>query len=301
MTVVDVPVSAAGREGVAKARALLGTRQDPAAPIAARRQSLAAFAQAAGEPEGVTIVEDNIADVRVDRIAAPAARGRLLYIHGGAFVLGSIRTHRSLAAAFAQASGMAVYAVEYRLAPEHPYPAALDDILSVWRAIAGTAEPVAWLGDSAGAGLALAAIIAARDEGLALPAALVLLSPWVDLTCAGDSHATKAADEIMLTTEGLALDADRYCGSLPAADPRVSPLFADLSGLPRTLIQVGDDEILRDDATRLYERMTAAGGTVTLETWEAMVHAWHAFRAMLPEAGDAIRRAGAFAKAVAGS
>lgn len=296
MTVVHVPVSAAGREGVARVRALLGQRQDPAAPVAARRQSLVAFAEAAGEPEGVTIVEDSIGGVRVDRIAAPDARGRLLYIHGGAFVVGSVRTHRSLAAAFAQASGMTVYAVEYRLAPEHPYPAAIDDILAAWRAIGRSAEPAAWLGDSAGAGLALAAIVAARDLGLALPKALVLLSPWVDLTCAGDSHHAKAADEIMLTTEGLALDADRYRGSLPVADPRVSPLFADLSGLPRTLIQVGDDEILRDDATGLYERMTAAGGMVTLETWEAMVHAWHAFRAMLPEAKEAIRRAGAFLK-----
>ena len=294
MSIVDVPASAAGRTGMALARGFLGGTQDPHAPIETRRAGLAAFAAAAGDPEGVTTSEEVIGGVRVDRIAPPEAHGRLLYIHGGAYVLGSARTHRGMAAAFARASGATALAVDYRLAPEHPYPAAVSDVIAVWTAIADPAEPTIWVGDSAGGGLALAAAVAARDAGLPQPSALVLLNPWVDLTLAGDSHGTRAADEAMLTTEGLGIDAARYRGAVASADPRVSPLFARLDGLPDTFIQVGDSEILLDDAVRLHDRLASAGVDVTLERWEMMIHAWHAFGGFIPEAKLATATAAAF-------
>lgn len=294
MSIVDVPVSPAGREGIDLARGFLGGPQDPHAPIEARRAGLVAFSTAAGEPEGVTVTEQVIGGVRVDQIAPPDAKGRFLYVHGGAYVLGSARTHRGLAAGFARFSGATALAVDYRLAPEHPYPAAIDDIIAVWTAIADPAEPTVWVGDSAGGGLVLAAAVAARDAGMPLPAALVLLSPWADLTLAGDSHRTRADAEAMLTTEGLRIDAGRYCGAIEASDARVSPLFADLNGLPATFIQVGDSEILLDDAVRLHDRMAEAGVEVVLERWEEMIHAWHAFRGMIPEAEAATRSAADF-------
>lgn len=294
--IIDVPVSPAGRDGVARARAMLGDRQDPHAPIELRRQALVAFAEAAGQPSGVELVEDRIGGVRVDRITPPNAAGRLLYLHGGAYVLGSARTHRSLAAEFARRAGASALAVDYRLAPEHPFPAARDDVLAIWEAIAQPEIPTVWIGDSAGGGLALASIIAARDAGMPMPAALILLSPWIDLTLSGESHRRRADVEAMLTTEGLAIDALHYCGGRDPADPQLSPLFGRLEGLPPMLIQVGDNEILLDDAQRLHAALTAVDGIVTLERWQAMIHAWHAFRSMIPEGDAAITAIGDFAR-----
>lgn len=296
MTPEIVPASVAGLAGIAAVRAMLAATPDDAeVSVADRRARLVAFA-AAAPPPPEPVREDRCGGVRVLRVAPASARGRIVYLHGGAYVLGSADTHLRLAAAYARASGAEVVAIDYRLAPEHPWPAALDDAVSVWRALAdGT--PTALLGDSAGGGLALATAIALRDGGVPMPCALAVTSPWVDLTLTAASIDARARVELMLSRRGLALDADRYCAVLPADDPRVSPLFADLAGLPPTLIQVGSAEILYDDAVALATRQTAAGVLVRLQEWRDMGHAWAAFGDAVPEAAASVADVGHFLRA----
>jgi acetyl esterase/lipase len=185
---------------------------------------------------------------------------------------------------------------DYRLAPEHPFPAALEDAVAVYRWLAGRFDPrrIAFMGDSAGGGLALATLYKLRDEGLALPAAAVAVSPWTDLALTGRSLQANAAADPMLNVANLpALANDYLCG----ADPRnhyASPLYGDAAGLPPTLIHVGSDEILRDDAIRMAEKLKAAGCDVEIEVWPRMPHAWHLFARIIPEGRRALARIGAF-------
>ena len=232
---------------------------------------------------GVPVVE-----IEIDGVA-PA--GTLLWFHGGFYVLGSPRTSAALASTVARRTGMKVISVDYRLAPEHPYPAALDDAVACYRAILGSAEGrdpgrVAVVGESAGAGLAAALLIAARNQGLAMPAAGVLFSPYADLTLTGDSMKTKAGVDPSFTAEAIARRAADYVGGADPADPLISPVFADLRGLPPLLIQVGTHELLLDDAVRLAARAAAADVPVTLEVTPGVPHLFQAFAAMLDE-GDA--------------
>lgn len=292
-----VPASPRGIAGIAAVRAILAANPEaPDAPVAARRARLAAFAAAAPRPPE-PIAEDRIGSVRVLRVTPEGARGRIVYLHGGAYVLGSADTHIGLAAACARAAGAGAVVVDYRLAPEHPYPAALDDAIAVWAALAKDDVPTALVGDSAGGGLALAVAVALRDRGLTPPVALAVTSPWCDLTLTAPSLTARADVELMLTRPGLALDAKRYRGPLPAADPHVSPVFAELHGLPPTLIQVGEAEILYDDAATLAARLNAAGVAVRLQSWQAMGHAWAAFGDAVPEAAASIADLGAFCRA----
>ena len=291
MTPKIIPASAAGLAGIATVRAMLAANPDDAdVSVADRRARLAAFA-AAAPPPPEPVHEDRCGGVRVLRVAPASARGRIVYLHGGAYVLGSADTHLRLAAAYARASEAEVVAVDYRLAPEHPWPAALDDAVAVWRALADD-TPTALLGESAGGGLALAVAIALRDDGAATPCALAVTSPWVDLTLTAASIDARADVELMLSRRGLALDADRYRGAIFADDPRVSPLFADLAGLPPTLIQVGSAEILYDDAVALVKRLTAADVPVCLQQWQGMGHAWAAFGEAVPEAAASVADVG---------
>lgn len=221
----------------------------------------------------------------------------LLYLHGGGYCIGSLRTHRGLVAAIARAAGCRALSVDYRLAPEHPFPAAVDDALAAWRFLLGQGcEPArsSIAGDSAGGGLTVATLVAARDAGEALPAAAACLSPWVDLEGTGASMTTKADADPMLQRDGLLRMARAYLGEAPARTPLAAPLHADLAALPPMLIQVGTSEILLDDSTRLAARARSRGVDVSLEVWEEMIHVFQAFMAMLPEAREAVSQIGEF-------
>ncbi len=221
----------------------------------------------------------------------------LLYLHGGGYCIGSIDTHRGLVAEIARASGCRALAVDYRLAPEHPFPAALDDALAAWRYLLSQGcEPsrASIVGDSAGGGLTVATLVAARDAGEPLPGAAACLSPWVDLEGTGESMTTKADQDPMIHREGLLRMARAYLGDAPARTPLAAPLHADLAGLPPLFIQVGTAEALLDDSKRLAERARASGVDVSLEQWEEMIHVFQAFGAMLPEAREAVAKIGEF-------
>ncbi len=228
---------------------------------------------------------------------------RLLHLHGGGYVLGNITTHRDLAGALSQASGCAVLIIDYRLAPEHPFPAAVDDALAALRWMrangpdgAGEAATTFVAGESAGGGLTIATLIAARDAGDPLPDAAVGISAWTDLAMSGASITSRAEADPRVRVEHLQTYAEWYLNGEDPQTPLASPLYADLTGLPPLLLQVGDAEILLDDTTRFTERARAAGVEVTEEIWPELFHVWHHQWAVLPEAQQAIDRIGAYLK-----
>ena len=246
---------------------------------------------------------------RVDAGGVPAAwveapgadAGRvMLYLHGGGYVIGSIDTHRELAGRLSQASAARVLVLDYRLAPEHPYPAAVEDAAAAYRWLLadGGAMPARTViaGDSAGGGLTVAAMLALRDAGDPLPAAGVCLSPWVDMEGIGASMTAKVDVDPMVRREGLVRMAGLYLNGADPRTPLAAPLYADLSGLPPLLIHVGTAETLLDDATRLSERAKAAGVDVTLESWDDMIHVWHLFAPLLPEGQQAVERVGDYVR-----
>jgi epsilon-lactone hydrolase len=274
-------------------------------------------------PESLTIAERRAqyeraekvfptpAEVKVERVAAPtapaewlrppsAAPGRVvLYLHGGGYVIGSPRSHRHLAAAIATAAGSSGLLLEYRCAPEAPFPAAVDDAVAAYRWLLDQGVSpggIVIAGDSAGGGLTVATLLALRDARLPLPAAGVCISPWVDLTCSGASYATKAVNDPIVKRAGVDEMARAYLGTADGRTPFASPLFADLRGLPPLLIQVGSEEVLLDDSVQLAERAKAAGVDTTLEVWDQMIHVWHWFLPMLDEAEEAIAAIGRFAR-----
>jgi acetyl esterase/lipase len=242
----------------------------------------------------------------VDADGVPAAwvkvpesdsRRVVLYLHGGGYVIGSIRTHRDLAQRIARAAGARVLLIDYRLAPEHPHPAAVEDSVRAYRwLLSQGAQPasLAIAGDSAGGGLTVATLVALRDAGVPLPAAAVCLSPWVDLEGLGESMVTKADVDPMVQRDALLRMAAMYLGGHHPRTPLAAPLYADLRSLPPMLIQVGTAETLLDDSLRLAEKARAAGVEVALEAWDDMIHVWQAFAAMLPEGQQAIDRIGEF-------
>jgi cation diffusion facilitator CzcD-associated flavoprotein CzcO/acetyl esterase/lipase len=214
--------------------------------------------------------------------------GVILYLHGGAYCVGSAAGHRALTARLAAASGLPVFSLDYRLAPEHPFPAAIDDAVAAFRAL-HEKGPVIVGGDSAGGGLALATALALRDAGLPLPAALVLLSPWADMSMPGLPPVVPAG-EAMLSPEWATACAAHYLGSTPAESPLASPLRADLSGLPPTLIQAGTDELLHEQAIALHDAMAAAGVEVLCDITARRWHVFQMHGGVLPSADDAIAR-----------
>jgi phosphinothricin tripeptide acetyl hydrolase len=221
----------------------------------------------------------------------------VLYLHGGGYVIGSPRSHRHLAAAIAAAGQASALLLDYRLAPEHPYPAAVDDATAAYRWLLeqGVAPGhVVIGGDSAGGGLTVATLLALRDPRLPLPAGGVCISPWVDLTFSGASYRTRAAVDPIVKRPGIDEMARAYLGATAAQTPLASPLFADLRGLPPLLIHVGSDEVLLDDAVQLADRAKTAGVDATLEVWDRMIHVWHWFLPMLDEAQGAVDGIGRF-------
>lgn len=262
-----------------------------------REEARAGTASSAGRFQ---VRHDRVAAVPVER-HEPAGSGTgslLLFAHGGAYVTGSPQTHRGLAAHLAEASRLQLLSIDYRLAPEWPFPAGRDDVVAVYAALLESGvEKIGLVGDSSGGGLMMQAALAIRDNGLPAPAAIAITSPWVDLACRGTSHETQRHQETMLSTAGLRLDADRYLGGRRPDDPLVSPIYADLAGLPPVLIQVGEHEILADDAVSLVLALERSDVPATLEIWEGMTHAWQAFRHLLPESEAAVARLAAFLRA----
>lgn len=237
--------------------------------------------------------------VEVEVVGAVDSDTVVLYFHGGAYALGTAQTMAALAAHVGRRAGARVVSVDYRLAPEHPFPAAPQDALAAYRGLLATgvaAERVVLVGESAGAGLVVATLASLRAAGLPQPAAAVLLSPWVDLTLSGESVTTKAAADPALGATTIRRRIADYVDPAAVADPRVSPLFADLTGLPPLLIQVGSNEILLDDATRLAARAAAADVAVTLEVTPDVPHVFQAFAGLLDEADAALDRIGAFVR-----
>ena len=221
----------------------------------------------------------------------------LLYLHGGGYFACSPKTHRPITGSFAQA-GLRVFVPDYRLAPEHPYPAAVEDAQAVWEGLrteGHAAEAIAVGGDSAGGGLALALMLALRDEGHPLPAAAVLFSPWTDLAGTGESIRTNAKREAMFDVNSSRDGADFYLGGRDPRTPGISPLYADLQGLPPLLIHVGDREVLRDDATRVTKKARAAGVSVEERVWPVVPHVWQ-MALFVPEARKSLARAAEFVK-----
>lgn len=228
-----------------------------------------------------------------------AADGKvLLYLHGGAYLVGSCRTHRQMVSHIARAAGVNALVPEYRLAPEHPFPAAIDDAVGVYRWLLTNGfgpGDIFIAGDSAGGGLTVATLLSLRHAGLPMPAAVVLLSPFLDVTASGESATTRADQDPWFNARDMHIVADNYCeDESELQNPLVSPVFANVAGLPPTFIQVGDDEILLSDSTRLADKMNDMGLDVEIEIWPEMWHVFQLFIGKMPESRRAIRRIGAF-------
>ena len=229
-----------------------------------------------------------------------AADGKLLlYLHGGAYIVGGCGTHRQLVSHIAAAAGIRALLPEYRLAPEHPFPAAIDDVIGVYRALIAdgyTAENIVMAGDSAGGGLVMAMLLSLRETGDPLPAAACLLSPWLDLASTGESMATRAHRDPWFKPEDMSIIASHYSDKSKFREPLVSPVYADLSGLPPLYIQVGEDEILLSDSTRAADKIREAGGKVDIEIWPDMWHVFQVFVHQMPESRAAICKVGEFVR-----
>jgi acetyl esterase/lipase len=243
------------------------------------------------------VLRVSVAGVEAEWLAPPASAADklILYLHGGAYVAGNCDTHRSLASHIATAAGVRVLLPEYRLAPEHPFPAALDDALGIYRELlaSGVAtDDIVIAGDSAGGGLTMATLLALRDAGDPLPAAACLLSPWLDLAGTGESMRTRAAYDPWFRPEFLPPVRRYYCDESRVLDPLVSPVYARLDQLPPLYIQVGEDEILLSDSTRVAAAVAEAGGVAELEVWPDMWHVFQMFVREMPEARRAVAALG---------
>jgi acetyl esterase/lipase len=239
--------------------------------------------------------------VRGEWLTPPDARpGAILYLHGGGYVSCSAATHRPITAALARLGRRRVLSVDYRLAPEHRFPAAIDDVAAAYEWLLASGVPasgVAVAGDSAGGGLTLALLLRARDAGWPLPRCAVTFSPWVDLAGTGASRLANDGRCAMFRPENILGFAAAYLGDADAMHPLASPLFGDLHGLPPMLIQVDESELLLDDARRLHERLLAAGGESRLEIETGLFHCWQMLDGIVPESRAALRRAADFVDA----
>ena len=252
-------------------------------------------------PRKVTVEETKIRGLHAEWLTPAGCPDDklLLYLHGGAYVMGNCATHRQMVSHIANFSGIKALLPEYRLAPEHPFPSAIDDIVGLYRSLLAdgyAAENIVVAGDSAGGGLTMATLLSLRDAGDPLPAAACLLSPWLDLAANGDSMTTRAKKDPWFQPEDMPIVAAYYCREDELTNPLVSPVYADLSGLPPLYIQVGEDEILLSDSTRAAEKIRAAGGDVEIEIWRGMWHVFQAFLVQVPEGKKAVRRLGGYVR-----
>ncbi len=265
-------------------------------PEAADRDFARAAALVFRRPPYLTHLQGLCGGVPVHWLRTPGVRTDrvLFYIHGGAYFSGSGRTHAGLAARLGREAGVQVCVPDYRLLQEAPFPAAFDDVLAAWEGLIGLGYPphrIALAGDSAGGGLALA-LLAHLLAGGTRPAGLYAMSPWTDLTLAGET--LRSRSEVLIPFHRMAEVVERYCAGTPPADPRVSPLFADWTAPPPVLIQVGEAEALLSDSLRMADCLRAAGGEVTVETWPQVFHVWQILDGWLPEARAALKTGGRF-------
>ena len=271
-------------------------------PIPTEIKANRAFLDAGARPlakgvEGTLINASGVtAEMQIPEGAASDAV--ILYFHGGGYVGGSIASHRNLTGNLALASKCQLLSVEYRLAPENPHPAAVEDAINSYKWLLSEGydpKKIAISGDSAGGGLAIAAQLKIRDEGLPLPVASAPISPWIDMGLSGDTMSSRQSRDPLIRLDLIREFKSQFLGPNDNSnDPYASPLQADLSGLPPMLIHVGDDEMLLSDSERLAEKASAAGVSVTLEVWPEMIHVWHTFVGLFPEAQDGINRIAEF-------
>ncbi len=252
--------------------------------------------------EDAEITPVKAGNVPAEWMRTPASRKDhvMLYLHGGGYVLGSPKTHRSLTAQIAHLTKSSLLVIDYRMGPEDPFPAAIDDALAAWRWLLDDQglDPAkcSVAGDSAGGGLTAAFLLSARDKKLPLPACASLLSPWADLTGTAKALETNASSDPMVNKEGLIRMAGLYLGGASAKDPLASPIFADLKGLPPLLVQVTSAEALYDDSRVLADNAKKAGVNITFQTWPNLVHVFQLFHFMLPEAQAAMEKIGDFTR-----
>ncbi len=264
-------------------------------PVDTQRRRLERFSRTLPPGRGVRAVPASLGGVPCERIAGPGGMA-LLYLHGGAYAIGSARTHRGLAGALARALGAQAWIADYRLSPEHPSPAALEDALIAYRALLASGVAPAQLivaGDSAGGGLTLALAMALRDAGGPLPASLGLLCPWLDLAADAEGPRAPAPREPLLTPEVLTLAAREYAAGADVRAPGISPLFGDLRGLPPMVVSSAADDLLIADADGLAARAAQAGARLTHQRHVGVWHAFQAFAPVMPQAAFAIDRLGA--------
>jgi acetyl esterase/lipase len=267
----------------------------------AMRAEFEAWCERFPDDRAADVARVSAGGVPADRIALPGvATSRLiLYLHGGGYSVGSARSHRSLGKRLAAAARARVLLPDYRLAPEHVFPAAVEDAVAAYRWLLATGvrgEQIAVAGDSAGAGLTLALLVSLRDAGVPLPACAALLSPFADLECRGESYTTLASlDPIVSREMGLGMGG-AYIGDRDPGDPLASPVHAALGGLPPLLIQVGSREVVLDDARALERNARDAGVPAKLDVWPGMIHVWHLFASELEEGQRAIEDVAAFVR-----
>ncbi len=262
-------------------------------PLVPHRRAGLRIANAAGAPVPAEMIEPLVAPAKLT----------LLYLHGGGYLVCNPRTHRSLTTFFARHLPARVLVPDYRLAPEHPFPAGLDDAVACYRWLRqqGTpAEKIILAGDSAGGGLALSLLLTLRDAGETLPAAVACMSPWTDLAGTGATVVSNSLSDVWFFGESLPIGARLYLGGTPATDPLASPLYADLHGLPPMIIHASDNEIVRDDSVRFAGKARAAGVPVELKVWPGLPHVWQAFIPFIPEARESLDEMASFLQRMGG-
>lgn len=287
-------------------RALLrATVQRPQPPLAEMRAGYEAFGQASPMAGEVEARKQVLGGAPALTLTPPGARGAVLYLHGGGYAIGSTISHAPMAAQLALAAGAVTHVLDYRLAPENRFPAAVDDAVAAFRALLSAgARPadIAIAGDSAGGGLTVATALALKQRGLPQPAALFCISPWIDLTQSGVSYVVAAERDLIVSKPDLDNWASLYLGAASPTEPLASPVYGDLSGLAPMLIHVGADEVLLSDSVRLAEAAGLAGVPVELHIAPDMPHVWHFMFAQLTPARQAIADAGQWLRArLAGS
>jgi acetyl esterase/lipase len=271
------------------------------ADVQEMRRKWHAFSNILGTAKGVNIQTAEVAGLHSEWLAPDDACNDklILYLHGGAYIMGNCATHRQMVSYIAKAASVRTLLPEYRLAPEHAFPAAIDDAVRLYRSLLADGylpDDIVIMGDSAGGGLTMATLLSLRDAREPLPAAACLISPWLDLTASGESMSSRAHKDPWFKPADMPVVTSYYCRDDQLRHPLVSPVFADLDGLPPLYIQVGSDEILLSDSTRAADKVRATGGDVEIEIWPGMWHVFQVFVHQVPESRQAVRKLGEYVR-----
>jgi monoterpene epsilon-lactone hydrolase len=278
---------------------LVAIKFNPNKTIDEMRRGVESLSKLAGLPSKTNVEKIKLNNISAEWVCSKEAREDrvILYLHGGGYNICSPNTHRELSAYISMASSAKVLLIDYHLAPEHPFPTALEDATLTYRWLLKngfSGGDIALAGDSAGGGLAIATSISLRDGGNPPPTSIACISPWTDLEMSGNSIKTHAQIDPMLNLQSIKLMASNYIGENDPRNPLISPIYANLKGIPPMLIHVGSDEMLLDDSTRIAEKAKSAGVDVTLKIYDKMWHVWHLNAKLMPEAKNAIKELGSF-------